>query len=117
VPALIVDPETGRRVEINLVVDTGAEGTVLDRSVAIELNLDLGRESASLSGLGGAAVAPIHDVEIVVLAEPRLGVRVRAAFVEGIGAALGNLLGLDYFEKVIVGLSHSKRTLYFGVPD
>jgi predicted aspartyl protease len=117
VPALVINPETGQRLEVNVIVDTGAEGTVLDQSVALALGLDLHGESANLSGLAGSALAPLHDVEIVVLAEPRLSVRVKAAFIEGIGSSLGNLLGLDFFEHVDLGLSHSKRTLYLGLPD
>ncbi len=116
VPALIINPQTGGQIEVNLVVDTGAESTVLDSSIAAALSLALGPRSGWLTGLGGSTPASTGEVEVMLLSEPALLVRVNAAFVTGIGENLGNLLGLDYFEHVNMGLSHSNRTLYFGLP-
>jgi hypothetical protein len=118
-PALIQSPQTGRSIAVILTLDTGAQQTILDELIAPALGINLG---AAIKGrlLGVRGIRdniPVAPVEIVLLGDERFRVPVGAAFVPDALDNLGNLLGLDYFEHVDLGISHSKRTLYFGLPD
>jgi hypothetical protein len=108
--------ETGRETELIALIDTGADLTILDEIVATQLGIPLDRVAKQpLRGLGvGVILASIAEIELVLLDEPDLVVRIPVAFVPGVADALDNLIGRDVLEYLDFALSHSTRLGYLG---
>lgn len=97
-------------------IDTGAEVSIFDISVAERASIDLasGRDMI-ISGLGGGRVAGIIvPVTLRLLNEPGLEMSLSIAFGDTGEARLGNLIGLDVLEHFDFALSHRQRLGYLG---
>ena len=85
VPVAAINPQTARRFEFKAVVDTGADGTLLDSSIAQEIGIDLeDAPPALVGGIGGVlAGAKSGRSSLSCLAaqncEPRSGFRSQLA--------------------------------------
>ena len=115
----ISDPETGANSDLEAMIDTGADITILDLTVARQLGVDFtGAEHAGIRGIGGRIQdVPIIQIEISILGADDLTATVRAAFVENASSTFGNLIGLDALESIDFGLSHAERRAFFGPPS
>jgi predicted aspartyl protease len=119
VPVRVRAPLTGREVIVDAIVDTGSNVTMLEAWMLDELGLaGLASATANVTGVGGVlrGVA-LAEVELGILLRSELTIRVEAGFLPAHAPPVGNLLGTDVLEQLDFGLSHSKRNLYFGVPD
>jgi hypothetical protein len=106
---------TGVTKLIRAHLDTGAQATILDASVARDLQLDLtSAPSIELTGLGGRMDGRIENVQLRLLNQSDLALNINVAFVEGITQRVGNLLGLDLLAHFDFGLSHAQRLGYLG---
>jgi predicted aspartyl protease len=115
VPLLIIHPETRVAISIFAFLDTGAEATMLDESVASRLGLDLSdAPTVALRGLGGRSQGKVGHVELQLLESAELAVSLDVAFVVDIESSLGNLLGLDLLSEFDLGLSHKHRQGFLG---
>ena len=111
----VVSPVNGQTKLIRGHIDTGAQATILDASVARDLGLELSSAAtASLTGLGGQVEARFSAMELRLLDEPELTRTLTVAFIADIESQLGNLIGLDVLEHFDFALSHSQRTGYLG---
>jgi len=119
VAAVVRYPVTGRPIEFTGLIDTAADGTLLDELFALRLGIDLdSAERIAIGGVvGGTGWARVATVEIAVVGQENLRATVEAAFAPGVTTGVGNLLGLDLWSAVDLGLSHSHRTAYFGAPQ
>ena len=99
-------------------IDTGAEATILDSTVAVQLGPDLEiSDRYNVAGLGGRiTTVPSARVEIQIMAVPELSGIVNALFLDNFEVLHGNLIGLDLLESIDFGLSHRDRIMYFGRP-
>jgi predicted aspartyl protease len=114
IPVRVALPGAGTGTVIRALIDTGAQATRLDESVARRLRIDLERmPSASIAG-GGTTQARFAELSLQLLDEPLLERIVTVGFVPGIAEALGNLLGLDVLSSFDFGLSHSSHLGYLG---
>ncbi len=99
-------------------IDTGADVSVFDLEVARVLGIDLtNARIQSLQGIG-ASVSEAHlaEVELILLDDPDLAVRLPIAFLPNLDeSGLSNLIGLDVLAHFDFGLSHADRIGYFGV--
>ena len=96
-------------------IDTGAQASIFDASVARDLQLDLSSApSIELTGLGGRMEGRVSEVELRLLNQSDLAVNLNVTFVEGITSNVGNLLGLDLLRYFDFGLSHRQRLSYLG---
>jgi hypothetical protein len=108
--------ETGRSGRTGALVDTGAEITLFDVTVAQRLGIDFaGAPNITISGVGGSlSDARLVTVEIALLDEPNLTVSLPVAFAPIEGLGVGNLIGLDVLSHFDFGLSHRDRLGYLG---
>jgi predicted aspartyl protease len=105
------NPLNGRSTVLNVVVDTGAEVTALDESVAALLGIDLTTApTLSILGFGGRTRGRAAVVEILPLDDDKLRLRLEAVFVRDAGEA-GNILGLDFLAFIDPTLSHSNNLI------
>ncbi len=116
VPVLLRNLRTGRSAEFEAIVDTGAESTLLDEAIAVRAGLDLdSAASALIGGVGGGLIGAYKiDVELLLLGQESLRVVLPVAFAPGVSDSVGNLLGLDVWSTIDVGVSHRNRTAYVG---
>jgi len=116
VAVVFVSPQTGARVEAEALIDTGAEGTLLDASIAVDLGIDLEvGDAVQIGGVGGTlGEARVADVEIFFSERPDLRAVVKAAFAPNVAADYGNLLGLNVLSFFDFALSHTNRLGYLG---
>jgi hypothetical protein len=113
----VASPITGLNFVALGQIDTGAEITVLDETIAEHLRVDLTDANLiRLEGVGGAINARVVTVELSLLQEPALSVILDVAFAPT-GYGIGNLIGLDVFSQVDLSLSHSSRLGYFSIPE
>jgi predicted aspartyl protease len=115
IPVVIRSRETGReRIEPAL-IDTGADLSIFDATVARRLRLDLDTSrQVVLAGVGGRVAAHVLEVDLVLLGEPELTVSLPVAFVPDFAARLNNLIGRDVLEHFDFALAHSRRLGYLG---
>ena len=101
-------------------LDTGASVCVFDATLATLLGIPLirGRRVPILGLDGTIRAARMVPLDLTVSPESA-GIRLRqtqVAFLEGVERTVGNLLGLKgFFSAVDFGLSHSHRTIHFGL--
>jgi predicted aspartyl protease len=109
-------PETGRSRLTSVLIDTGADRTILDLRLAERIGLDgAGGRNVTLVGLGSGAVeAVVMDVELLLLDEEDLSVIAPIAFAPSHEIGVGNLLGLDLLAHFDFGLAHGERLGYLG---
>jgi hypothetical protein len=115
IPILVRAPDSGQeRVEPAL-IDTGADLSIFDATVARRLRLDLGHApQVTLAGVGGRIPGHILEVDLVLLGEPELTISLPVAFVPGFAERLNNLIGRDVLEHFDFALMHSQRLGYLG---
>jgi hypothetical protein len=110
-----VAPNTGVGKLIRAHIDTGAQITILDHSVARDIEMDLSSaRTVDLTGLGGQVEGRAAEVELRLLDQPELTLRLEVVFVERMSPRLGNLISLDVLEHFDLGLPHRQRIGYLG---
>jgi predicted aspartyl protease len=110
-------PTTGRLGITSALVDTGAEISLFDLTIANRIGVELSPadEEVTISGVGGGYLrARLGAVEIALLAEPDLATTIPVAFATIEGLGIGNLVGLDVLSRFDFGISHSERLGYLG---
>ena len=114
--AIVVIAPSGRRHTVDVILDSGAEGTLLDIEVAEALRLDLtNARTISISGVGGAGgEARIVELDVELLGRGDLAGRITVAFASDVADTFGNLLGLNALSHFDLGLQHSIRRGYLG---
>jgi hypothetical protein len=117
IPIRLTCWQTGKHLDTEAMLDTGADKTFVDSAIALALGIDL-RSCAQLAvvGLSGPA-KPIPAMELDVLVlhgtdDP--AVTLQVGFVDNLAMTVGNLVGCDFFASFDLGLSHSIRTAYVG---
>ncbi|MPZ49998.1 MAG: hypothetical protein GEU75_12010 [Dehalococcoidia bacterium] len=97
-------------------MDTGADITLIDLTVAEQLGLSLlDLPPIRISGVGGSITeARRAEVELRLLNEPDLALTIPVAFAPIRGLGIGNLIGLDVLSHFDFGISHSTLTAYLG---
>jgi hypothetical protein len=110
--------ETGRSGRTGALLDTGAEISLFDLTVAERIGLDLVHApTVVISGVGGElSGARLATVELMLLDEADLSIALPVAFTPLEGLGVGNLLGLDVLSHFDFGLSHRDRLGYLGHP-
>jgi hypothetical protein len=117
IPIRLTFWQTGKRLDTEAMLDTGAEKTFVDSAIALALGIDL-TSCAQLAvvGLSGPAKpTPAMELDVLVLpgtAAP--AVTLQVGFVENLAMTVGNILGRDFLAFFDLGLSHSVRTAYIG---
>jgi predicted aspartyl protease len=114
----IISPATGLSRVVSVLVDTGADVSLLDSLLADRLGIALEREQAiSIEGVGGAITqARMAEVDIRLLDEEEMVLHLPVAFAPLQTTTVGNLLGLDILAHFDFGLSHRDRLGYLGRP-
>jgi hypothetical protein len=117
IPIIVRSIITGVEIVVEGLIDTGAEKTLFDTELAGRLALDLSQAPIGrLSGLGGLLDAvPTSEVEITLMFQRELTVRLSAGFVPNLSENFENILGLDLLSNVEFGLSHGRRAVFFGL--
>ena len=115
-PVLARSRVTALETRFMALIDTGADITLLDELIAVQLGLDVTEgDVARLRGVGGGNVdGHVFTIDLFLLGEASLLVSVPVAFVAAVNETFGNLIGLDVLEYVDFGLSHSARVGYLG---
>jgi predicted aspartyl protease len=118
IPLIVRHGQAGNDVQIEAYIDTGADGTLLDETIAQALGIDLSAGNpARVRGVGGGFLpGRMALIELVFEREETLIVPVVATFAAGVLESVGNLLGLDVWTALDLGLSHSTRSVYLGLP-
>ncbi len=104
----------GQNHSLNLIVDTGAEETVLDLRTAKEMGLEA-RSAESIRGVGGISTAYRSETGLVQCA----GVGLRQSFLlvdlsdasQQAGRHIDGLLGADFFHGRVVQIDYRSRHL------
>lgn len=101
------------------IIDTGAEISIFDLSIASRASLDLGRaERVAVAGIAGNQLAAsLVPVTLRLLDEADLEVTLPIAFAAVGDSGIGNLIGLDVLEYFDFGLSHRAGLGYLGRPS
>jgi len=109
-------PNSSASTLSSALVDTGADISLFDESVAESLGIDLtGLGEVVIRGVGGSlTVARLITIEPLLLDEPDLSVTGNIAFARIRGLGTGNLIGLDILDHFDFGLSHRDRLGYLG---
>ena len=115
IPIAILSP-SGRRRTVDVIVDSGADGTLLDIEVAEALDLDLRQgQRVAIGGVGGSAdEARVIALDVEVLGRADLTIRIDIAFAPDVADTFGNLLGLNALRHLDFALQHSILTGYLG---
>jgi predicted aspartyl protease len=116
IPVKAINPKNGKTVEFDALVDTGADGTLLDLSIAMDLDIDFADSRiVRISGVGGeVSEARSTEIEIELLRLPDLRASIRATFAPNVAQDYGNLLGVNVLSIFDIGVAHSRRTIYLG---
>ena len=117
-PVLLISPDTGTAHQADVVIDTGAEVSIFDPSVAEALGLDLaGAARVNIRGIGGTirASMPATIIEVRILSLAELSAKITPVFLDD-DQAIGSLIGLDVLESIDFALSHRDRIVFFGRP-
>jgi hypothetical protein len=109
-------PGTGRSRLVSAYIDTGADRTVLDQLILHDIGLEpTDGQPISLMGLGGFCRRSIVlDIELLLLDQEALFIRMPVAFAARQATQVGNLLGLDLFQSFDLGIPHRQRLGYPG---
>ena len=109
---------TGISTVTTALIDTGAQRSVFGARVARRLGLELVSPAViTLHGIGGSATkGHVHEVDVLLLDESDLSLRLPLAFSEG-DLTAENLIGLDVLSFFDFGVSHANRLGYFGFPS
>ena len=100
-----------------MLIDTGADATILDEALAEQLAMDLkGVAPVAVRGYGGRTYGRPAVLDLVPLSQDELRVRVDVVFVPGVADEIGNVLGLDYFAYVDLSLSHANSFVSLYLP-
>jgi len=99
-----------------VIVDSGAEGTLLDVEVAEALGLDLtDARRISISGVGGpGGEARVAELDVALLGRSDLRARITVAFAPDVADTFGNLLGLNAMQQFDFAPQHSICRGYLG---
>jgi predicted aspartyl protease len=109
--------DTGLTTDLDAIIDTGAEFTILDLDVASRLGLELNDAPVvRMSPVGGISFeANVAGIRASLLEVPELTVIVDVLFAGEIAPSPGNLIGLDILEHFDLALSHSARVGLIGL--
>jgi uncharacterized membrane protein len=97
-------------------LDTGAEVTLFDTTVAVRAGIDItaGRQVTIIGVAGDRIAASLTTVTLRLLDEPELEVTLPVAFGSTGDRGFGNLIGLDVLEHFDFAISHRERLGYLG---
>ena len=111
----VLSPETLRSAFTAALIDTGADISLFDTTIADRLGLNLPEApTARVRGVGGAEMeARLADAELLLLGEPDMSIRISLTFAPS-GLAVGNLIGLYVLSRFDFALSHASRLGYLG---
>jgi predicted aspartyl protease len=114
----VTSPQTGLSRMVSALVDTGADVSIFDSLLAERLGVEMSaRRTITIEGVGGSRIqATLVDVEIRLLDEDDLTLRIQAAFAPHQTTTIGDLIGLDVLAHFDFGLSHRDRLGYLGRP-
>jgi hypothetical protein len=114
---IVHSTETGLTADVEAIIDTGAEFTILDLNVAQGLELDLsGADSVSMTPVGGHSFeARVAAVRLSLLEIPELTIETLVLFADEVATSPGNLIGLDVLRYFDLAISHSQRIGMLGV--
>ena len=103
-------------VGFSALIDTGADVTLLDEILALQLGLEVATlPRARTFGVGGGSWdVRLAEVTLSLLFEPELEAVIQVAFVPELALSLGNLLGRDVLTYFDFALEHSDQVLYLG---
>jgi hypothetical protein len=105
-----------RELESLAIIDTGAQRSLFDESLARRLGIDLDNlATTELSGIGGRIPVREAVIQLQLLGEPDLSVIMPVSFAPNVQTDFGNLLGLDVLTHFDLGLSHANRAIHLGV--
>ena len=108
----------GRQVEV--ILDSGADFTALDRAFAQEIGLRLFGEAQTGGAGGHASTSLASDVMIEIgklrLDHPQVGVLDLTDIATGIGHPMPVILGRPAFDQLIVDIDFQNRTIAFHDP-
>ena len=115
--AIIVIAPSGQRYTVDVILDSGADGSLLDVEVAEALGLDLtNARRLSISGIGGSGgEARVAELDVELLGRADLRGRIEIAFAADVADTFGNLLGLNALTLFDFALQHSIRRGDLGV--
>jgi hypothetical protein len=101
------------------VIDTGAEISLFDLSIASRAGIDLtSARSVTIAGIAGdQLVAKTVPMTLRLLDEQDLELTQPVAFCDVGSRGIGNLIGLDVLEYFDFGLSHREHLGYLGRPS
>lgn len=103
---------SGEELTTSAVFDTRAEVSLFDEAFAQALGIELG-ERTIIFGVGPEPIeARRGEIEILLLEEPALTVRLMISFAAGVFYSSGNLIGLDVLSHFDLALRHAIRTGY-----
>jgi predicted aspartyl protease len=114
---IVHSTETGLTADIDALIDTGAEYSILDLNVAqdLELNLD-GAQSIEMTPVGGHTFeAKVSPVRLSLLQVPELRIETLVLFANDVATTPGNLIGLDVLQYFDLAILHSQRRGLIGV--
>jgi predicted aspartyl protease len=117
---IVVRGNLGNLTERNLLIDTGAYPSAIDREVAHELKLKINRgESRALGHNIQAGAAIIPEIEIGPLRAPGLPVVVEDLYSisKVLGVRIDALIGLDVLARASFQIDYTKKELSFGPPE
>jgi len=116
VAVIFTSSETGASTEAQAIVDTGAEGMLLDTTIADDLGVNLVLAPPIQIGRVGGILSEARVAEVQISSPGHSDIRavVRAAFAPNVATDYGNLLGLDFLASIDSALSHNTRLGYLG---
>ena len=109
--------QTGKHLDTEAMLDTGADKTFVDSAIALALGIDLTlcAQLAAVGLSGPAKAIPATEMDVVLLhGTDDPAVTLQVGFVENLAMTVGNILGRDFLAFFDLGLSHSVRTVYIG---
>jgi hypothetical protein len=113
---IVHGPHSGLTDEYDALIDTGAQVSVFDTTVADDLEIDLSSaERFLVSVVGGQRVeARIAPIRLALLQLPDLTIELDVVLAPGIASRTGNVIGLDVLAHFDLALSHSQRVGFLG---
>jgi hypothetical protein len=114
----VINANTGVFDNRSAFIDTAADITVLDESIATTIGIELAVIDGSfVRGVGGgSSEVQLGEVELRLLESPELSVVLEAVFVPGLEETVGNLIGLDVLAQFDIALSHGRNSGSIGRP-
>jgi hypothetical protein len=109
-------PGEDRLFRTGAYLDTGAEVTFFDSTVAVRAGIDTAASHhVTIRGIAGHRItAALATVTLHLLDEPELAITLPIAFGSASERSFGNLIGLDVLEHFDFALAHRERLGYLG---